>query len=341
MRKRIMAGVAILMAVPVLAIGTVSVVFAQEKKANPPKYLYGKDLQVRTGGKQDFNTDTPRIGVEFFNDEATNSLIAISEIGALAVAPARPLNADRGFKWLTGHDLSARKAGEKEFTQKTKKFGIELYRDNSSNQLFYISEVGSIAFAPIPAGLVTNKGPAWHHAGEFHVRNYEQVTFENARKIGIETHKDENSGDLIYITEVGAISTAPAPAANPDPKARVLPPKAAYGLSLRVRGANEYDFTAKTKRIGVEVFEDQNAGNMLLYVTETGYIATVPNPGKFADANAKGVTWKHAMAESIRKAGEASYEAAKRYGIEVFVDNRTGNLIFISETGSIAVLPKQ
>ena len=35
------------------------------------------------------------------------------------------------------------------------------------------------------------------------------------------------------------------------------------------------------------------------------------------------------------------FEKAKKYGIEVFEDNRTGNLLFLSETGSIAVLPKE
>ena len=44
---------------------------------------------------------------------------------------------------------------------------------------------------------------------------------------------------------------------------------------------------------------------------------------------------------TARKGGEKDFDKAKKFGIEVFQDNRTGNLIFISETGSIAVLPKQ
>ncbi|MBY0458694.1 MAG: hypothetical protein K2V38_15250, partial [Gemmataceae bacterium] len=69
-------------------------------------------------------------------------------------------------------------------------------------------------------------------------------------------------------------------------------------------------------------------------------VATAPNPGKFP-ADAKGVTWRSAMALAARKAGEKEFDKAKKYGVEVFEDNRTGNLIFISETGSIAVLVKQ
>ena len=43
-------------------------------------------------------------------------------------------------------------------------------------------------------------------------------------------------------------------------------------------------------------------------------------------------------AYEVIKAGEKEFDKAKKYGIEVFEDNRTGNLIFISETGSVAVL---
>ena len=52
------------------------------------------------------------------------------------------------------------------------------------------------------------------------------------------------------------------------------------------------------------------------------------------------MTWKSAIALKARKGGDKTFDTAKKYGIEVFQDNRTGNLIFICETGSIAVLPK-
>jgi len=340
MRKQIAAGLATLAAALIVAAGGGGPIAAQEKdkKANAPKFLYGHDLRVRVGGKPDFDKDTPRIGVEVFHDETTNAIIAISESGALTVAPAGPIGMDKTCKWLTAHDLSARKAGETEFTQKTKKYGVELFRDLGTNRLLYVCETASIAFAPVPAGLVSDRGPKWQHAFEPRVRSPEQPSFDNAKKIGVEVFKDENTGDLIYISETGGIATAPAPKTAPDPK-NIAPPKTAYGLILRVRGANEPDFNDKTKVIGVEIFEDLNAAGIFFYITETGSIATAPNPGKFADA--KSVTWKSAMALKVRKGGEKTFDAAKKFGVEVFVDNRTGNLIFISETGSIAVLPKQ
>ena len=343
MRMRITSGLA---AALIALAGGVNPADAQPKtdKGPPPKFLYGHDLRVRAGGVKDFDEKTPRIGIEVFQEESTGATVGISETGSLAVFPAGPVGGDKTCKWLTAHDLGVRKAGETDFTQKTKKWGVELFRDLGSNKLLYAGEGGSLAFAAIPSGFPTNspltdaqaKGPRWHHALEPKVRGPEQTTFENARKFGVEIYKDEGTGGLIYTTETGSIATAAAPATAPD-KNKIAAPKPAYGLMLRVRGADELDFTDKTKKVGVEVFEDPNA-NTLFYLSDTGSIAVVPNPAKVGET--RGVTWKMAMNLRARKGGEKDFEKAKKFGIEVFQDNRTGNLIFISETGAIAVLAK-
>jgi hypothetical protein len=51
-------------------------------------------------------------------------------------------------KWLHGQELKARKAGEADFTKETKKFGIEVFRDENNGNLIYICETGSIAVVP-------------------------------------------------------------------------------------------------------------------------------------------------------------------------------------------------
>ncbi len=336
MRKRIVAGLLVLTAALFVAIGSPGPVIAQDK-AGAPKFLYGHDVLVRPGGVKDFNEKTTKkIGIEVFQDESTHAIVAISEAGDLAVLPAIPIGTDRTCKWLTAHDLAVRKAGEAEFTEKTKKWGVELFRDLASNRLLYVAESAAIAFAPIPGSLVTDRGPKWHHALEPKVRRPGENNFDSAKKFGLEVFKDENTGGLIYITEIGSIATAAAPTTAPDPK-KIAPPKTAYGLELRVRAADEPNFSDSTKRIGLEVFEDPNA-NVLLYITDTGHVATAPKPAKLADA--RGVTWKSAIALKARKGGVKEFDKAKKYGIEVFQDNRTGNLIFICETGSIAVLHK-
>jgi hypothetical protein len=48
-----------------------------------------------------------------------------------------------------------------------------------------------------------------------------------------------------------------------------------YAIELRVRKAGEQDFTKDTKKYGIEVFKDDNNGN-LVYISENGSIAVVP-----------------------------------------------------------------
>jgi len=302
-------------------------------KGPPPKFLYGHDLKVRPGTQRDWDKAV-KIGVEVFQDETTKATIGISENGFLSVFPAGPVGNEKTSKWITAHDLKVRKAGEPEFTQKTKTWGVEVFRDQGSNRLLYVSEGAGVAFAPVPGSLVSDKGPKWHHGLEPKVRNADQDTFENAKRFGLEVFKDENTGGLIYISETGAMCSAAAPPAAPDPK-KVAPPKPVYGLTLRVRAADEPEFSEKTKKYGIEVFEDPNA-NTLFYLSETGSVAVMPNASRQDDK--KGVAWKAAMNLRARKGGEKDFEKAKKFGIEVFEDNRTGNLIFISETGAIAVM---
>lgn len=51
-------------------------------------------------------------------------------------------------------------------------------------------------------------------------------------------------------------------------------PKWSHGLMLRVRKSDEPDFTKDTKKVGIEVFVDENNGN-LIYISENGSIAVV------------------------------------------------------------------
>lgn len=50
--------------------------------------------------------------------------------------------------WMYGLNLKARKSTEDDFTKDTKKYGIEVFKDENNNNLIYISETGSIAVVP-------------------------------------------------------------------------------------------------------------------------------------------------------------------------------------------------
>src|SRR5262249_24510581 len=119
---------------------------------------------------------------------------------------------------------------------------------------------------------------------------------------------------------------------------KTQPPSALYGLELRVRKADEKEFSDKTKQIPVEVFEDPNTG-VLIYVSDAGFIATAPNK-KLAEKPGPPTLVK-GMNLKVRKAGEEDIEKAAKFGLEVFTDNRTAYLVSICETGSSAVLAKE
>ena len=123
--------------------------YAQEAKS--PKWTHGLMLRARKGDEGDFTKDTKKYGIEVFVDENNGNLIYITESGALAVAA--PLNKDlkaptisvKEPAWTHGLNLSVRKSGEKEFTERTRMYGAEVFRDDNTGMLVYIAETGAIS----------------------------------------------------------------------------------------------------------------------------------------------------------------------------------------------------
>jgi hypothetical protein len=320
----------------VAGLSAVGVTSAQPPAAKPV-WQYAHDLRVRKGGSTDFDKDTPKVGIEVFKDETNGALVAITQTGSLAVLPPGTVGAEKKATWLFAHDLRVRKGDEQTFTKDTTKLGVEVFKDGASGKLLYVCEKGTATFADATAGA-TDKGPAWHHALVVKVRGPSEEQFtKDTKKYGVEAFKDENTGGLIYVSEPGSIATAPAPA-KPPAADQVRAPTALYGLTLRVRKADEPDFTKDTKRYGVEVFRDENTGG-LIYVSETGAIATAPSPEHVQ--HGKGVRWMHAMTLKARPGGVNEFDKANKFGVEVFEDNNTGYVVYVSETGSLAVLPKR
>ncbi len=309
-------------------------------QANPnkPVWVYAHDVRVRSGGKKDFDKDTPKIGIEFFEDKVGGGIVGITQSGNLTVYPAMKLGTDKKASWLFAHDLRVRKGEEEKFTKDTTQYGVEAFKDGPSGKLLYVSEKASATITDMPSQVLSDKDPAWHHALILKVRGPEEKEFtKDTKKFGVEVFKDGNTGGLIYITEAGMIAaTSTSPPTPPEPD-KVKAPKALYGMSLRVRKSGEADFGPNTKRVGVEVFRDENTGG-LVYISETGSLALVPTPAELQSG--KGVTWKHAMELKARAGGEASFEKATKYGIEVFQDNNTGYLVYVDDVGAIAVLKK-
>jgi hypothetical protein len=71
----------------------------------------------------------------------------------LLLAPHLPFGRAQESKvkaplWLHGMNVKARSSKEDDFNKDTRKFGIEVYRDENNGNLIYVSETGSIAVVP-------------------------------------------------------------------------------------------------------------------------------------------------------------------------------------------------
>jgi hypothetical protein len=61
--------------------------------------------------------------------------------------------------------------------------------------------------------------------------------------------------------------------------------------------------------------------------------------GQSQDDRGKAPVWKHGAEMRVRKAGDADFtKNSPRFGIEVYEDENNGNLIYLTDTGSIAVV---
>jgi hypothetical protein len=200
--------------------------------------------------------------------------------------------------------------------------------------------------ASLPAAVAQEsakpKEPTWLHGLEMRVRKAGEDEFtKDTMRVGVEAFKDENTGCLIYITESGSLTVLnptgelkPTPA-NEKPKSPVW----LHGLNLKARKWNEQDFTKDTRKYGIEAFKDENTGS-LIYVTETKSISALNPPGALKTAEKpKEPEWLFALVLLARKAGEADFtKDTRKWGVEAFKDTNTDQLVYISETGSIAAI---
>jgi hypothetical protein len=53
------------------------------------------------------------------------------------------------------------------------------------------------------------KGPKWIHGLDLKARPAGDLTWDKARKFGIEVFRDENNGNLVYVTQDGHIAVVP------------------------------------------------------------------------------------------------------------------------------------
>jgi len=311
--------------------------YAQEK-VKAPDWKQGMELQVRKVDEKEFTKDTKKYGIEVYRDDNAGKTVYISETGSLALLGDSKAGAakEKAPVWKHGMELQVRKAGEKEFTKTTKKHSIEVFYDEINGALVYVSDIGAISVVAQPAapGESKDKAPTWVHAMELQARKAGEADFtKDTAKYGVEVFKDENNGNLIYLCDTGSLAVVPPPGTLATGKE--FPWKAA--MELRVRKAGQPDFDKDTQKYGVELFRDDNTG-YAIYVSQTGALAVIPG---LADGKieSKAPTWKYGLEMQARKAGENEFtKATKRYGMEIFKDENTGNLVYVTEQGAVPVV---
>ena len=240
-------------------------------------------------------------------------------------------------------DLRARKSTENDFGKDTRKYGVEVYKDGNTGDGIYAAETGAVAvvgskgFKP---GDGAAKEPVWRHGLTLTARKAGDKDWDKGKKFGVEVFRDDASGNLVYINENGQISAASAGSVTDSTeKGKPKNPTWKHAMDLKVRKAGEKDFGKATKKFGVEVFRDENNGN-LVYISETGSLGLAASKLLGKDDKSKGPAWQYGLELSVRKAGEAKFtKDTKKYGIEVFLDENNGSLVYITETGNIAVVP--
>ncbi len=324
-------------------LGTLgSFVMAQETKGI--SWKYGLSFQVREVGQTAFTDTTPKFGAEVFLDKDLNRLVYIDEKGSLGLASSAKLQDGPDVKPpLLFHavEVKVRAVGESSF-EKAKKYSTEVFHDPNTDNLVYICQSGWLATTTAAGVKAPQKveNPAWFHGLEVKVRKAGEKEFgPTTKQVSLEVYKDENTNQLFYITDAGTIALVSATGATKP--AEVKTPVWYHAFEVKVRTANEKTFTKDTKAFGVEVYKDENA-NTLVYVCESGAIAVVPAGAVTKPASSKEPKWLYGRSFKVRKADEPNFnEKTQSFGAEVYKDESTGNLVYLSEKGALVVTPGQ
>jgi hypothetical protein len=234
-------------------------------------------------------------------------------------------------EWVAAHDLKVRKGKETDW-EKAQKVGVELFKDPAADSVVAVTAAGQMA---VVAGEFGGQKASGYVTGlSFKARTADEEKFTQTTTLyGVEVFKGVNTGQVLYVSDKGGLAYFPG--SGGDGKE----PEFQYGLKLKVRKPGEDKFEG-AKAYGIEAYKDNNTGGMV-YVTDAGLIATAKGvPEKAPETkDVKKPTPLYGLEAKVRKFDELEFTNAQKVGIEVFKDENTGTLIYISENGSIAAVP--
>lgn len=242
-----------------------------------PDWITGLDLPARDAGVKEFKKDTKVHAMEIFRDPNVSNWLYITEKGNLATTAAKSAAAggNKAPKWVHSVDLLVRKGGNREWKDALK-YGIEVYRDGNTGNLVYICQTGHVAVIPEAAETKGDgKAPEWLHGLDLACRKHNEPNFtKDTRKFGVELFRDENNGNLMFLTETGSLAVTPGNTAFKAPTPKVAEPHWTHGLNVKCRAVGEKEFSEKTRTFGIEVFRDENV-TATIYINELGNIAVM------------------------------------------------------------------
>jgi hypothetical protein len=309
-------------------------------------WTHAFDLSSRRLGELDFTKETQKFGVEAFRDTNNDLGLYISQTGSLAAAHdfkdlKLPVE-NKSPEWLTGLDLPARKAGEEKFDN-ARVHSMEVFRDPITENWLYITEKGYLAACSAKAkpSPGAERKPALMHSVDLRVRKGGVKGWEEAIKYGVEVYRDNATGNLVYISETGAIAVIPD-TGNVKPGYEGKAPVWLHGLDLACRKSSEPSFSKETRKFGVEVFQDTNNGN-LIFIGETGNLAVTGGPKSITapTEKLKEPQWTHGLNLKARKVGEKDFtEKTTVFGAEAFREDNLDAVIYFGETGSMTAVAR-
>jgi hypothetical protein len=153
-----------------------------------------------------------------------------------------------------------------------------------------------------------------------------------SRGLAVQVYLDRQAGRLFYVAEEGK-ALAVAPAGKGPATARAA--RSLYRLVLPVRRWDDKTFGADTPKVAVEVYHDENNGN-LLYVSHTGSLAVVPGVTAAADKPTRPAKWLDRLPLRVRQGGDDIAFPTLHCNVEVYRDENSGCVVYVADNGSLA-----
>jgi hypothetical protein len=277
--------------------------------------------------------------VQTFLDSERNNWIFLSETGSIAVVPkTKEVNRNGARKSIHFAELAARKPGEVRTTPDAiQRHTISLKYDEVSDTLLYISDTGSIAafHGPVPTPEV-KQFP--HIAGVFlQARKAGEIAIDGRTpKHNYEMFRDPMTNQIILIAPDGSLAIASGDLLDGSFKYSPY----LHGYTVKVRRTGEDRFSDATRTLGIEATQERSFG-LLVYGTERGGLVAVK--GQASADPTQPLKWVTRLQLGVRRRGEAAPlpNDGRMGSVEVYRDNNTGHLLYISETGHIAVAPRR